>query len=120
MAAVAYTVAAATGVPDVSVGGLKVRVRDVTATTGDYAAGGTTITASSLGLKRIYCVVAQDATSGTAGATLNPVGVRYAAGGASITLQTYEAAATGLILLEKTNSEAMAANWTTRVFAIGV
>jgi hypothetical protein len=120
MAAAVYTVAAATDVPDRNVGGVKFRTRDISADTGTYATGGFTVTASQLGLKRIDVLLAGGATSGTAGATYSPVGVRHAAGGVSATVQVYEAAATGLVLLEKTNAEAHEANWTVRVFAIGV
>jgi hypothetical protein len=120
MASAVYTVAEATNVPDRNVGAVKFRTRNVSADTGDYATGGFTITASQLGLKKIDVVLAGGATSGTSGATYSPVGIIYAASGSSITVVVYEAAATGLVLLQKTNAEAHEANWTLRLFAIGV
>jgi hypothetical protein len=120
MAAAVITVAAATGVPDKNVGGLKFRVRDITADTGTYTTGGFTVTASQLGLKRIYVVVANGATGGTSGATLNPFGITHNAGGASVTLQEYEGAASQAPLLQKDSAEATVANFSARVLAIGI
>lgn len=119
MTAAVYTVATPTGVVDKQVGQVKFRTRNVSADTGTYATGGFTLTAGDLGLKHIDVVLAQGATSGTSGATFSPIGVTYAASGSSVTIQVYEAAATGLVLLEKTNAEAHEATWTLRLLAIG-
>lgn len=102
------------------VGNRSFKVRDITANTGTYTTGGFTLTAANFGLRHIdFVIVGSLATSGTAGATANAVGIQYAAGGGSITVQVYEAAATGLALLEKTNTEAYEANWTVRVLVAG-
>lgn len=96
-------------------------IRDITFDTGTYVTGGNTITAASLGLKRIDIVRmgTQAMTGGTAGATVNWIGVRYAADGTSVIVQQYESAATGLPGLEKTSAEATVANATFRVEFVG-
>lgn len=119
MTAAVYTVATPAASQDRQIGTTKFRTRNISADTGTYATGGFTVTAGDLGLKRIDVVLAGNATSGTAGATASPIGVIYNAGGTSVTIQVYEAAATGLVLLEKTNAEAHESNWTIRVFAVG-
>lgn len=97
-----------------------IRFFDVTANTGTYTTGGFTLTAAQFGLTSIdWAGVGSVATSGTAGATANPVGLQYAADGTSLTVQVYEAAATGLPLLEKSSDEAYVASFTFRLFVIG-
>jgi hypothetical protein len=122
MAALAITVTKPTGTQDTKVGNKKCLIRDITIDTGTYATGGNTVTAATLGLKRIdYIGFGTNVmTGGTAGATGNPIGVIYTAGGVSVVLQQYEAAASGAPLLEKTNSEATVANATYRVMILGI
>lgn len=112
MAAAVITVARPTGV---SVGtARRVRYRDITADTGDYAAGGFTVTAAQCGLKHIdFFCVGSAATEGTDGANAQIIGVRYASDGSSVTVQVYESAASGAPPLEKT-AEAYPANFTFR------
>jgi hypothetical protein len=119
--AVVVTATKPTGVQDTTFGNKKIKIRDITFDTGTYVTGGNTVTAASLGLKRIDYVGmgTQIATNGTAGATANPIGVTYAANGQSVTFQQYESAATGLPLLEKTSAEATLANFTFRAMFIG-
>lgn len=121
MAALVRTITKPSDVQHFVLGNKKARIFDITTDTGTYTTGGETIQASSFGLKHIDAViVCSTSTSGTAGATALPVGIRYGTGGTSIVLQYYESAATGLIMLEKTNTEAMPSNQTTRVIVIGV
>lgn len=105
------------------VGNRQGHIRDISIDTGNYATGGFTVTASQLGVKHIDIVLPESvATSGTAGATANPVGIRYASDGTSITVQLYELGGTGAAgdpLAEKTNAEAVAANFTFRVLTFG-
>lgn len=121
MAALVTTVSKPSDVQGFALSNKKARFFDISTDTGDYSTGGFTVQASSFGLKHIDIVIvgAAGATSGTAGATLNPIGVRYGTGGTSVIFQVYEAAATGLVLLEKTNAEAQAANFTFRILVIG-
>lgn len=106
-----------TGVSDGSGKSPQVALRDLVIDTGTYVTGGNTITAASLGLRTIDFVDfgSQGMTGGTAGATVNWIGVRYASDRLSVTIQQYESAATGLPGLEKTNGEATVANATVRV-----
>jgi hypothetical protein len=115
--AVTITITKPTGVQDTTFGNKKIKVRDITFNTGTYVTGGNTILASDVGLKRIdfVSVGTMGMTGGTSGATINWIGITYAAGGTSITVQQYESAATGLPGLEKTSSEATVANATWRV-----
>ena len=118
---VVVTATKPTGVQDTTFGNKKIKIRDITFDTGTYVTGGNVVTAASLGLKRIDYVGmgTQAMTGGTAGATVNWIGVTYAAGGVSVTFQQYESAATGLPGLEKTSAEATVANATFRVMFIG-
>jgi hypothetical protein len=95
----------------------EVAIRDVTFDTGTYVTGGNSITAASVGLKTIDFVDTgtMGMTGGTSGATINWIGVTYAANRQSVTFQQYESAATGLPGLEKTSAEATVANATFRV-----
>lgn len=117
--AVTYTLArpADRAVSGFANGNVKVRYFDFSTDTGTYLTGGDTITAASLGLKHINFVSLSGgvATSGTAGATGLPVGIRYAADGKSFIIQYYEGSAAGTILAEKTNAEAMPSSHTIRV-----
>jgi hypothetical protein len=119
--AVTITITKPAGVQDTTFGNKKIKVRDVTFNTGTYVTGGNTILASDFGLKRIdFCSFGtQGMTGGTSGATVNWIGVTYAAAGTSITVQQYESAATGLPGLEKTSAEATVANATFRVMVVG-
>lgn len=105
------------------VGNRAFHIRDITIDTGNYAAGGFTVTAAQLGVRHIdFCLVGSLATSGTAGATATPVGIRYASDGTSITLQIYELGGTGAAgdpLREKDDTEAVLSNWTVRVLTAG-
>lgn len=106
-----------TGVKDYNDGPYKCRIRDITFDTGNYVTAGNVITAASVGLRTIDFVGfgTQAMTGGTAGATVNWIGVTYAANRQSVTFQQYECAATGLPGLEKTSGEATVANATFRV-----
>lgn len=115
MAAAVYSFTQPTGVRGYSIGNRKVRFFDWTSDTGDYAAGGVTKTAASLGFKRIdFVSVGSGATQGTDGASVQNVGVTYGTGGVNAKFQLYEAAASGAPGLEKT-AEAMVANFTVRI-----
>ena len=118
---VAVTATKPAGAQDIVVSNMKIKVRDITFDTGTYVTGGNTITAASLGLKRIFYMGfgTQGMTGGTAGATLNWIGVTYAADNTSVLIQQYECAATGLPGLEKTSAEATVANATFRVLIVG-
>jgi hypothetical protein len=127
MAALAITVSKPTGTQDTKIGNKRCLIRDITIDTGTYATGGNTLTAAQISaggqpLKRIDFISfgTNVMTGGTSGATGNPIGVIYASGGASVTIQQYEAAATGLPLLEKTNAEATVASATYRVMVLGI
>ena len=114
MAAAVVTVGQPSGVKGHSEANKKIRYFDVTADTGDYAAGGFTKTAASLGYKHIDFVhVGSLATQDTDGASAVGVGVRYT-GGSTIRFQLYEAAASGAPFLEK-GAEAYVANFTFRI-----
>jgi hypothetical protein len=103
-------------------GNQKVVYRDYTLDTGTYTAGGLTITAASVGMKAFDFVTASGnvATSGTAGATGNPVGITYATEGTSITLQLYEGSAAATALGEKDTAEAVPSNFTIRLKFEGI
>jgi hypothetical protein len=102
------------------VGNRKQKVYDLTSNTGTYVTGGNAFTASLFGLKKFDFVAAGSvATTGTAGATANPLGITYNSANTSFTLQPYEAAATGTPDLEKSSAEAMDANFTVRLFVQG-
>lgn len=94
----------------------RVRYVDITADTGDYVVGGKAFTAVELGMaRRVDCAKPCGlATQGVAGATALGVGLRFSADGTTVTMQLYEAAATGLPFLEKT-AEPMVANFTIRL-----
>jgi hypothetical protein len=115
--AVVHTATKPSGVKDGVDGSSECRIRDITIDTGTYVTGGNSITAASVGLKTIDLVRfgTQAMTGGTSGATINWIGVTYAANRQSVTFQQYECAATGLPGLEKTNGEATVANATFRV-----
>lgn len=119
--AVVVTATKPAGVQDTKFGNKSIKIRDITFDTGTYVTAGNVVTAASLGLKRIDIVImgTQGMTGGTAGATVNWVGVTYAADGTSVTFQQYESAATGLPGLEKTSAEATVANATFRVLIVG-
>ena len=122
MAAAVYSFTKPTDVRGYVDGNKKVRFFDFTSDTGDYAAGGVTKTAASLGFKHIDFVEFSGgvATQGTAGASAVGVGVTYVSSGTSIKIQLYEVdtAADGAPYQEK-GAEAMAANFTIRMKVTG-
>lgn len=119
MATAVITVARPTGVFGCVMGNKKVRFRDVSADTGDYVQGGFSITATQLGLKAIdFVSIGSSATEGTSGANAQIIGITYASARTSITVQVYEAAASGAPPLEKT-AEAYPANFIFRCMAVG-
>lgn len=119
MAAAVITITKPTDVQHTTVSNKKVRFFDISADTGDYAANGFTKTAANFGLKHIDAViVASAATTGTNGATSNPIGVRYSGGGTTVRFQVYESAGSGSPPLEKT-AEPYDANFTFRVIVVG-
>lgn len=103
---------------DYAVSNKKAKVRKLVFS-GNYATGGESVTAASVGLKTIDQCVPHGVAMSTDLATSNPIGISYATGGASVTFIHYEAAATGLALLEKTNGEAHATGSNVRVTFIG-
>ena len=118
MTAVAYTLTQV-GRTNV-VGNKKQKVFDLTATTGTYATGGDSFTASQFGLKKIDFVAATGpVTGGTTGATINWLGFTFNSENTTVLVQQYECAATGLPGLEKTNAEATVANFNVRLLVQG-
>jgi hypothetical protein len=119
MAAAVVTVSKVTGVHDFKVNNKSWKIRDISINTGDYAAGGFTVTSRSVDLRRIDYVGigTQVMTGGTSGATGNPIGVTYTSP-TSVTFQEYESANTGTPLLEK-DAEATVASATFRVLIVG-
>lgn len=119
MAAAVITRTKPSDVQNTILGNKKVKFVDITADTGDYAAGGFTLTAAQLGLRHVdMVIVGSAATTGTSGATASIVGVTYVSAGTSVKFQLYESGADDAPLNEKT-AEAYAANFTFRVMAIG-
>lgn len=117
MAAAAITVTKVAGT-GFSLGNRKAKFFDITADTGDYAAGGFTLTPSSFGLKKIDMVqVGSMATDGTAGATAEVVGVRYSSG--SAIFQVYQTGTSADAPLNEKGAEAYAANFTFRCMVVG-
>lgn len=120
MTAAAITITKRGEQSGLTLGNKRIRFFDISADTGTYTTGGFALTAVQLGLTAVdFAAINSVATSGTAGATANPVGLTYAADGTSINVQVYEAAATGLALLEKTSDEAYPASFTLRLMVIG-
>ena len=84
----------------------------------NYATGGEAVTAATFGLSRLDMLVFDGLAIATDGATAN--GVKYKASSATGgNIFQYEAAATGLALLEKTNGEAYATGSNVSCIAIG-
>jgi hypothetical protein len=120
MAAAVISVTRPTDVQSTHMNNKKVKFWDISADTGDYAAGGFTLTAVQLGLKHVdICIVGSSATEGTSGANAQLIGVTYLSSGTSVKFQVYESAATGLPPLEKT-AEAYPANFIFRVMVVGI
>ena len=117
MAAVVTTATRPTGTRGHKEANKTIRYFDLTADTGDYAAGGVTITAASLGMKHIDFVATSGgvATTGTAGATGSPIGITYAALGVSFTVWLYETGTSADTPLNQKTAEAFAANFTIRL-----
>lgn len=120
MAAAVVTVAKPTGVQrEVKWGNLRTKFFDITADTGDYAAGGFTVTAATFGLKAIFfCAVGSSATDGTSGATAEVVGVTYPSL-TSVKFQLYQTGTSADTPLNEKGAEAYAANFTIRVMVVG-
>lgn len=120
MAAAVITVTRPTDVRGCKMGNKTVLFRDITADTGDYAAGGFTLTAAQLGLKHVdFCMVGSIATTGTAGATASPIGVTYVSAGTSVKFQLYETGTSADTPLNQKGAEAYVANFTFRVMVVG-
>src|SRR4051812_29279231 len=86
----------------------KLRVYDLVFSS-TYATGGETLSASTVGLKKIDQIVPHgNLALSTDLATANPVGFKLATSGVSATVTQYEGSAAGTALSEKTNSEAYA------------
>lgn len=117
MATVATTLTRPSYARGYAIGSGRVHFRDLTADTGNYASGGVTITAQQVGFKVVHHVSVDGgvATTGTAGATANPIGITYAADGTSFTVWLYESGASGAALGQKTNGEALETNFTCRL-----
>lgn len=121
MAAAVITVTPVSTSPAYVEGNRDVAFFDITADTGDYAAGGFTLNASDFKFKTIDIIELGSgaATQGTAGASAVPIGVTYPSG-TSVKVQLYETGgSSGAPLLEK-GAEAYAANFTFRVKLIGL
>jgi hypothetical protein len=119
MAAAVYSFTKPTDVRGYKEGNKNVRFFDWTSDTGDYAAGGVTKTAASLGFSHIdFVEVGSVATQGTSGASALGVGVTYVSSGTSVKFQLYESAGSGSPPVEKGN-EAMVANFTVRIKVTG-
>lgn len=101
-------------------GNKKIHFFDITADTGTYTTAGFSLTAAQLKVASIdFADAGSIATTGTGGVTANPIGITYAAGGGSITVQPYEGSAAGTALPEKTSNEAYETNFTFRLMVIG-
>ncbi len=121
MAAAVITVTKPSDVRGAVFGNKRVHFRDITADTGDYAAGGFTLTAAQLGLHNHidFCSVGSMATDGTSGATAEMVGITYTTGGVSVKFQVYQTGTSADAPFNEKGAEAYAANFTFRVMVIG-
>lgn len=118
MAPAAITVTKVSGSGFVA-GNRRFKFFDITANTGDYAAGGFSITPSQFGLKKIEFVsVGSMATDGTDGATAEVIGVTYPTTG-SAKFQLYQSGTSADTPLNEKGAEAYAANFTVRVMVVG-
>ena len=100
-------------------GNKRIRVFNVVFS-GNYATGGETVTASTLGLRRIDQVILNgNLATSTDLATANPVGCVLNAAGTSFTLTQYEGSAAGTALSEKTNAEAYATGSNIDITVVG-
>lgn len=91
---------------------------------GNYATGGETVTAASLGLKRVMAVIPCEGgiVGAPAGVTGNPIKIDIASTGASFTIKFLEdaAGAAGVAFgQEKTNAEAYIANQAVTLLVLG-
>ena len=120
MTGAVLTVAKPTIAPrEVKWGNLRVKFFDITADTGDYAAGGFTKTAAELGLKSIFWAgVGSMATDGTSGATAEMVGITYPSS-TSVKFQIYQTGTSADAPFNEKGAEAYAANFTIRVMVVG-
>jgi len=103
---------------------LKFRVRDLTFT-GNYATGGETVTAASLGLSAILYCVPMNAITGVDDGGINGTVATFniATNGTSVVIRQLEdaAGAAGTVVgQEKTNAEAYIAKSVHRVLFVGV
>lgn len=121
MAAAVITVTPVSTAKPYVEGNRNVAFFDITADTGDYAAGGFTLTASQFGLRRIDIVELGSgaATQGTDGASAVPLGVTYPSA-TSVKFQLYETGGSSGAPLSEKGAEAYAANFTFRVKVTGL
>lgn len=121
MAAAVITRTKPSDVNNTVFGNKKVKFVDITADTGDYAAGGFTLTAAQLGVKHVDICICDGgvATQGTAGASAVGIGLTYVSSGTSVKFQLYETGASSGAPLAEKGAEAYAANFTFRVMVIG-
>lgn len=96
----------------------KVRTYDI-AFSGNYATGGETINASSVGLKKIISISAPGVAMATAGTTACPVSFTISSSGTSVVVRSFEAASSAAPLLEKDNAEAYITGQKIRVEFVG-
>lgn len=86
----------------------------------NYATGGETVLASTLGMKVIEQIIPHgNCALSTDLATANPVGFKIATTGVSVIVTQYEGAGAAAALGEKDNSEAYATGSNIRVTVIG-
>lgn len=102
-------------------GNKRCRVRTLTFS-GTYPVGGETVTAASIGLRKIeQALFHQPVAAGSTPANAEPLGCVYATDGQSVTIRTYQLGGTGVAgdpLIEKT-AEAYITGLNTRVTFIG-
>jgi hypothetical protein len=121
MAAAVITVTRPSDVRGCVIGNKRMSFRDITANTGDYAAGGFTLTAAQLvsSAKHIdFVSVGSMATDGTSGATCEVVGINYLSSGTSVQFQVYQTGTSADAPMNEKGAEAYAANFTFRVMII--
>jgi len=120
MADAAFSVARPSDVRGWKDGNRSVSVRTLSSDAGNYRSGGATFTAAQLlgtpNNKHIDAVLpCGSPTSGTSGATSLGLGVTINSTGTSVQFQCYESGASGAIQGEKTDNEAMPANFAVRL-----
>jgi hypothetical protein len=103
---------------DFVTGNKRVKVRTLTFS-GNYATNGETVTAASLGLKRIEQVYFGGVAAASTPTTAVQMGAVIASDGTSVAIRSYEAAASAAAFLEKDNSEAYITGQTVRATFVG-